>query len=169
MFYLFYQNNSGAKYIVDNKVCKAIVIEADSSNDATDIAETIGCYWDGVSKGIDCPCCGDRWECVPEEIDIDKEHGDEIVVQVPLFKYNSVEQATDNWNKRYRRYDVIEEPHYVVSTTPLLSPRIEGKIRITNIEDYLQYLVDAHFIIHTSPDARIYYKDGKVKEIFKEQ
>ena len=41
MFYTYRQNNSYG--VFDEK------------------AENIGLYFDGVEKGRDCPCCGDRW------------------------------------------------------------------------------------------------------------
>ncbi|WP_420492620.1 DUF7296 family protein [Paenibacillus larvae] len=36
-------------------------MEADTAEQANAKAETIGIYFDGVDKGIDCPCCGDSW------------------------------------------------------------------------------------------------------------
>lgn len=57
----FNQNNSGGYFDVDDKVCHRLFIEAEAFNDAVEKAEELGCYWDGVDKGIDCSCCGDRW------------------------------------------------------------------------------------------------------------
>lgn len=39
-----------------------------------------------------------------------------------------------------------------------------GRIRFKDIEEYAHYLSDEYG--WTSPDARIYYKNGVVKEIF---
>ena len=61
MFYEISQNNSGGSFDVDDKICHRLFIEADNIDDAISKAEDIGCYWDGVSSGLDCPCCGDRW------------------------------------------------------------------------------------------------------------
>lgn len=61
MFYHFSQNNSGGDYVVDNNVKENVIIEADSPAEANNIAKTVGIYFDGVTKGEDCPCCGDRW------------------------------------------------------------------------------------------------------------
>lgn len=44
------------------------------------------------------------------------------------------------------------------------SKSYSGNIRIRNIEEYAQFVTDEYGF--TSPDARIYYKDGSVKEIF---
>ncbi len=52
------QNNSGGRLIGP----KFVVIEADNAVEANDIAaNSESIYFDGVAKGIDCPCCGDRW------------------------------------------------------------------------------------------------------------
>ena len=69
MFFEFDQNNSYGKFDVDDKVCHRLFIEAESEADAICIAEQLGCYWDGVNSGIDCPCCGDRWYATPEIVD----------------------------------------------------------------------------------------------------
>jgi hypothetical protein len=46
---------------VDDNVDHYVIIEAESADEANHIAESVGIYFDGVEKGIDCPCCGDRW------------------------------------------------------------------------------------------------------------
>ena len=60
-FYTFSQNNSGGDFIVDDDVAEYVIIEADNGNEALNIAENVGLYFNGVSEGIDCSCCGDRW------------------------------------------------------------------------------------------------------------
>lgn len=59
MFFHFSQNNSGG--VFDDKVGRYVIIEANSAEQANVIAKTKGIYFGGVSKGEDCPCCGDRW------------------------------------------------------------------------------------------------------------
>ena len=61
MFYTFRQNNSFGTFDVNDNVDHFVIIEAESSGEADDIGESIGIYFDGVEKGIDCECCGDRW------------------------------------------------------------------------------------------------------------
>ena len=73
MFYEFDQNNSGGVFITDNNLCHRLYIEADSIDEAISKAEELGCYWDGVTKGLDCPCCGDRWYQPYESLDFLKE------------------------------------------------------------------------------------------------
>ena len=61
MFYEFDQNNSGGWFEENDKLCAILFIEAETQQEAVLKAENLGCYWNGVSKGIDCECCGDRW------------------------------------------------------------------------------------------------------------
>ena len=58
-FYEFYQNNSGGYFDTSMPLC--LWVEASSAEEACAIAEEHGVYFDGVDKGIDCECCGDRW------------------------------------------------------------------------------------------------------------
>lgn len=57
MFYTYHQNNSGGFF----KGPSIVIVEADSHEEADEIAQENGVYFDGVDKGIDCECCGDRW------------------------------------------------------------------------------------------------------------
>ena len=66
-FFLYRQNNSGGHFVVDDNLSREVAIEADTEEQANDIAEGYGIYFNGVSEGIDCPCCGDRWYS-PDEI-----------------------------------------------------------------------------------------------------
>lgn len=57
-FYLYNQNNSGGSYYGPLYV----IVQARDEDHANFLAQTYGdVYFDGVSKGIDCECCGDRW------------------------------------------------------------------------------------------------------------
>ena len=57
--YSFHQNNSGGYYTLPAK--NIIVKDARDSEHATEIAIAAGMYLNGVSLGMDCDCCGDRW------------------------------------------------------------------------------------------------------------
>lgn len=61
-FYLIEQNNSGGYYQIYDKLCRKLIIQAEDNKLALEKAEALGCYWGGAKKGIDCSCCGDRWE-----------------------------------------------------------------------------------------------------------
>jgi hypothetical protein len=65
MFFTFRQNNSGGGYDRNANVDKYVIIEADTADDAWEAAKLIGLYDMGVDKGIDCECCGDRWNPSP--------------------------------------------------------------------------------------------------------
>ena len=71
MFYVFRQNNSGGSWDIDELNCigKIVIVEADNEDLAVEEALKIGLYFDGVKKGIDCECCGDRWDGRPDEYD----------------------------------------------------------------------------------------------------
>jgi hypothetical protein len=62
-FFHYSQNNSGGvfDYDADAGISDNVIIEADSAEHANDRAQEIGIYFDGVSDGHDCDCCGDRW------------------------------------------------------------------------------------------------------------
>lgn len=58
MFYTFEQNDAGGDFLGGYE---SVVIEADTAEEANERAERLGLYFNGVNKGIDCECCGDRW------------------------------------------------------------------------------------------------------------
>lgn len=155
-WFVFDQNNSGGSFVVNDKVCHRLFIEADSFDNAVEKAEELGCYWNGVDEGIDCPCCGDRWYKWEDTIDLDEYNNEGYRVGV----YDKANAKT-RWNKKYGKYEVIEEPtwqeEYGIG-------EYTGKIRFRNVEEYAQYLADEYG--WTTPDVRIYYHDGDVKEIF---
>lgn len=63
-FYTYHQNNSGGEDVIQDgqrPIARIMVIEAVNEEDANRRAEMAGLYFDGVSGGGDCACCGDRW------------------------------------------------------------------------------------------------------------
>ena len=68
-FFQFNQNNSGGSFDHDESagIGYAVIIEAQDSENANEIAERIGLYFDGVSNERDCECCGDRWYLAHED------------------------------------------------------------------------------------------------------
>jgi len=60
-WFSFRQNNSGGTFVQDEDVDIHVFIEADDAIHANEYAKLHGIYFDGVSKGRDCSCCGDRW------------------------------------------------------------------------------------------------------------
>jgi len=92
MFYHYSQNNSGGSFIFneDSGITNHVVIEADSASEANKMAEEIGIYFNGCDSGLDCECCGDRWDSVYGEGD-----------KVPMV-YNKIlgEKFVDKWPNR---------------------------------------------------------------------
>jgi hypothetical protein len=160
MFYSFNQHNSGEEFVVNDKVCHCVIVEADSLEEAIEIAENIGCYWDGVSKGIDCECCGDRWSRNAMMIDVETLEFFGTKVSCMGNDYESME---DEWWRLYGKYDIMTPPKKVQRNGYV---SYVGKVVFHNIEEYAQYAADLYG--GTTPAVRIYYKDGTVKEIFKE-
>ena len=147
MFYLFSQNNSYGHFDVDDRLCHRLFIEADSEKESIEKAEDLGCYWDGVAEGIDCPCCGDRWYDNPDCVDDNR-----------LSSYGVSELSVAAWTRKYGRYKIVEIPHKKENYGLVI-----GKIAFRDVEEYAQYLADEYG--WTYPDARIFYKNGNVTEI----
>lgn len=63
MWYEFSQNNSGGSFDIDpgSGIGPRVWIEAASADDANERAESLGIYFDGCEREMDCDCCGDRW------------------------------------------------------------------------------------------------------------
>lgn len=166
-FYEISQNNSGGSFVTDDKLCHRLFIEAESSDEAANIAEDLGCYWDGCATGSDCPCCGDRWyrPWTSDGIDLEemntKWNGYEVNEWV---KNSSKETAIEDFKSRYEGMVWLVEPKI---ENKYGSDRISGRVRLDNIEQYAQ--ICANLYGWTTPDARIFYKNGEVKEIFKNE
>jgi hypothetical protein len=60
-FYSFRQNNSGGFFKELENGMFHLIVEADSEEEANEIAQENGVYFDGCKEGLDCECCGDRW------------------------------------------------------------------------------------------------------------
>lgn len=60
MFYTFIQNNSYGRF----EGHRFVIIEAENAEEANGVAETKGIYFYGVYDGIDCHCCGHRWNVI---------------------------------------------------------------------------------------------------------
>lgn len=159
MFFEFAQNNSGGSFVVNDKVCHRLYIEAGNYNEARDKAEELGCYWDGVANGIDCPCCGDRWsDYESEPINLEKYATGGYKASV----YDNVyRDAKAEWDRKYGKYDIIKMPDFECN----FSVRsYVGLIKFSDIEEYAQFMADEYG--WTIPDVRIFFSDGTIKEIY---
>lgn len=161
MFYEFNQNNSGGHFVVNDNLCGRVIIEAYSEEEAISKGEELGMYWEGVSCGIDCSCCGDRWRS-PEKIDLTKYQKEGW----PVFMYSDITKEyegdpLEQWLKKYDKFTRKEEPTY--------HKRLGGDfgtfVYLNTVEEYAQ-LISELYSSGTIPSARIFYKDGTVKEFF---
>jgi hypothetical protein len=157
MFYELDQNNSGGSFVVDENLCHRLVIEADNEEEAINIAERLGCYWNGCDEGIDCDCCGDRWSTYTHEIDIEKikEKGYNVGV------YDFMNNPEEQWVEKYGKYPRLTEPAWSKKTS---ARQFSAPIYFETLESYCQFMADEYG--WTKPDVRIFYKDGAIKEFF---
>jgi hypothetical protein len=162
-FYEISQNNSGGSFVINDKLCHRLFIEAESSKQATRIAENLGCYWDGCASGMDCDCCGDRWHQPDTILDFDNINtrwgGYEVRHWLKDDNVNK-DVAIQNMKAMYPNADWLTEPTVDIRYG---STRVFGRIKVDSIELYAQIL--ANLFGWTEPDARIFYKNGEVKEI----
>jgi len=156
-FYEFTQNNSGGSFVANDKLCHRIFIEAINVADAISKAEELGIYFDGTSTGRDCSCCGDRWHEPWDELNIDMMNEKGYLVS----EYGSTQGTEERWRAKYGVYDIFEQPVWVKKYS---SSAFEGRIVFKDIEEYVQFLTN-EYGGNTTPDARIFFFDGEVKEI----
>lgn len=156
-FYEFSQNNSGGRFVVDSKLCHKVVIEAATKSQAVDIAESLGCYWDGCSIGRDCNCCGDRWHVPSSEFVLNNDYKYKGTI------YSTEKHRTKTSNKvlkkRLRDWLGIENATITVNTSDI---KIECNPQ--TLLEYYRFFVLCY--AWTVPDVRVFYLDGKVDEIF---
>jgi hypothetical protein len=62
MYYTYRQTHSGGRVTRNATLADYVIIEAESAEQADCRLLALGGYFDGVEAGIDCPCCGDRWQ-----------------------------------------------------------------------------------------------------------
>jgi hypothetical protein len=86
-FYTYGQNNSGGSFEISPKegISIFVIIEAESSEKANEIAEEKGLYFNGCEEGLDCDCCGDRWSRADESDGYEKP----CIYGAPIEEYKS--------------------------------------------------------------------------------
>jgi len=141
-FFEFNQNNSGGGFDTDDKVCHRVIIEAKDSDEASDIAEGLGIYFNGCESGMDCECCGDRWYRPWEELNLN--YGS--------FTIDEAERIVNEYSGT------------VVDVPSIRMDKTRRNVLFDSVESYAQYVSNNHG--WTSPDTRIFYKNGEVKEFY---
>jgi hypothetical protein len=116
MFYEFNQNNSGGRFVRNASVDHYVQIEANSLSEAIERAQNIGIYFNGVSEGSDCGCCGDRWY---EPYDGDKLH------DVPCHYNSPLTLANLSPTKNPREHTVVI--HYLDGRVMYTTSECENK------------------------------------------
>ena len=104
-YYTFRQNNSGGSFDIehDRGISIAVIIEAETADQANNRAESIGLYFDGCSQDLDCECCGDRWY-LAEEYD---GHDEPEIYREKLIEISEHEMknpTTKKWWRNDRAY-----------------------------------------------------------------
>jgi hypothetical protein len=100
-YYTFRQNNSGGSFDIehDRGISIAVIIEAETADQANNRAESIGLYFDGCDKGMDCECCGDRWYRADE---YDGKNEPEIygtkLIEIPEYKIRNPDNTKRGWH-----------------------------------------------------------------------
>jgi hypothetical protein len=163
-FYELSQNNSGGSFDLNERLCHRLYIEAEDVEKAVKIAEGFGCYWDGVEKGMDCPCCGDRWHRA-ELVDLEKINtqwnGYEITEWLDGKGGTHMKDvAIQNLKAQYPGQTWLVES---VLENKYGSTRVIGRIRLNSIEQYAQIMANLYGF--TKPDGRVFYANGGIKEI----
>ena len=166
-FYELSQNNTGGSFDTDDKLCHRLFIEADSEEEAMDKAEDLGCYWNGVEEGSDCPCCGDRWYRSGDSVDLENSNkrwgGYEVSEWLSGESYAGLSDS-DIIKKFKSDYEGSEWSTEPVIEDKYGSRRVIGRVKLHSIEQYAQIMADLYG--WTKPDCRIFYKDGSVKDIY---
>lgn len=141
-FYEFSQNNSGGIFVTNKTLCHRLFIEANDAQDATEKAESLGVYFNGVASGRDCPCCGDRWYDHPSELTFPHNYG--------TFRGGPYELSRGIMEKLYKIKAVTKSGNSYDVIFP-------------TIKEFAQYCADHYG--WTVPDSRIFYMNGAVLEI----
>jgi hypothetical protein len=97
------QNNSGGSFVVNDNICENVYIEATSIEESNAFADSLGIYFDGVSMGIDCGCCGDRWHEPYQNLIFPYNYGSFTLKEVQILPYKYEK------SKEWDGYDIVFE------------------------------------------------------------
>lgn len=161
MFYQFSQNNSWGSFIENDNVWEYVFIEAASSEEANDKAESIGIYFDGCETESDCECCWDRWF---------RQYRGEKGITFP-YKYEVREILTSSQNNQSEKYatqkKVLEKYWQEAYHTFTWSDagiawwsQFSGTLTFKTPEEYAGYLMNSNsfrFSTRSDSSVKIYY------------
>ena len=110
-WFTFRQNNSGGLFTIDDTVDVNVIIQANCADEANELAQRVGIYFNGVDEGYDCECCGDRWYKVWDSVGTDEP---EIYGQRVSWSSDSV--VTCEGNSKYGLLGVVNVyPYNIIS------------------------------------------------------
>lgn len=145
-FFEYRQNNSGGGFNVNDTLTVLVIVEAKDQKQAIQIGESLGIYFNGCDKGMDCPCCGDRWY-EPDEVNL--HYGilsdDELEEMALGYKGEIVPTRFKTYAREGKNKDFV----------------------FADVEEYARYMTDKWGYAMDKPDTRIFYLDGTVKEFFR--
>lgn len=112
MWFHFRQNNTGGSFTQNNDVDVNVFIEADTPEMANNKALDVGIYFDGVAKGRDCECCGDRWCEVDAWEKVDR-------VPPSYFKRDDLNKSIFYYKNGFKSYGKHMKVNFVVTASPI--------------------------------------------------
>ena len=109
-WFTFIQNNSFGVFQIDRKggIAEVVIIEANDRDHAIERADDIGIYFEGCARGLDCPCCGDRWD-EPECYDEPKVYDEPVRTYSRFFKWTNLPLAIHHMDGRIEFPELKEE------------------------------------------------------------
>lgn len=138
-FYEYNQNNSGGSFTVNKELAHRVFIEAENRERADEIAFGLGIYFNGVNDGVDCRCCGDRWN-TPDEL---------------VFPYRYGTFTKERAEKIVKKYKVgVKKTTWKFVGTGETDP-YQYDLVFNDVESYAKYLKDEYG--STEPDFIIHY------------
>lgn len=145
-FFEYRQNNSGGRFNIDDTLTVRVIVEAKDKEQAIQIGENLGIYFNGCDEGRDCPCCGDRWY-EPDEVDLrygtlSNEEAKEMAL---AYKGEIVPTRFKTYARKDKNKDFV----------------------FADVGEYARYMTDKWGHAMDKPDTRIFYLDGTVKEFSK--
>lgn len=139
-FFEYDQNNSGGSFVINAQVANKVFIEATSLQEANKKAFEIGIYFDGVSIGSDCGCCGDRWHEPYEDLKFPYRYG---TLNLEDVKKSGYDYKPTNWIA-YGQKEAEKDKYDLI---------------FKNVKEYAKYLMQDRWF--GNKVIIIYYKDGK--------
>ena len=156
-FYEIEQFASNGQYEVNNKVCRVVIIQAESKEQARDI------FMPMIKDSCMCPNCSNRWnplyiKQIP--LNIWKTVGYPAVIEYPYPENRAVE---DYWHEVFDSFPSLSAPRWEGGTMSGMA-RFVGLIYFNDIEQYAKFIAGGYG--KTSPDVRIYYLSGEIIEVY---